>query len=190
MPARLVKAEQLQRKARLINIIGFTLVLAAAVAMAIGLVWSRIADMWVLHTLEVQQTAQTLLISTRDAESALRSFLLSSDPDDLKPLHSSLEAARSELDKLRSLTADNSFQQARVKKLDDLLRAKVEQLSKGVVSAKEGQRDAALAAINSREDRELLSGIREQVEAIFATERDLLAQRQSRAALLDTCLAG
>jgi hypothetical protein len=33
-----VKAEQLQRKARLINIIGFTLVLAAAVAMAIGLV--------------------------------------------------------------------------------------------------------------------------------------------------------
>ena len=190
MPARLVKAEQLQRKARLINIIGFTLVLAAAVAMAIGLVWSRIADMWVLHTLEVQQTAQTLLISTRDAESALRSFLLSSDPDDLKPLHSSLEAARSELDKLRSLTADNSFQQARVKKLDDLLRAKVEQLSKGVVSAKEGQRDAALAAINSREDRELLSGIREQVEAIFATERDLLAQRQSRAALLRYVLGG
>ena len=190
MPARLVKAEQLQRKARLINIIGFTLVLAAAVAMAIGLVWSRIADMWVLHTLEVQQTAQTLLISTRDAESALRSFLLSSDPDDLKPLDSSLEAARSELDKLRSLTADNSFQQARVKKLDDLLRAKVEQLSKGVVSAKEGQRDAALAAINSREDRELLSGIRKQVEAIFATERDLLAQRQSRAALLRYVLGG
>ena len=63
MPARLVKAEQLQRKARLINTIGFTLVLAAAVALAIGLVWSRIADMWVLHTLEVQQTAQTLLIS-------------------------------------------------------------------------------------------------------------------------------
>jgi CHASE3 domain sensor protein len=93
--------------------------------------------MWVLHTLEVQQTAQTLLISTRDAESALRSFLLSSDPDDLKPLDSSLEAARSELNKLRSLTADNSFQQARVKKLDDLLRAKAEQLSKGVVSAKD-----------------------------------------------------
>ena len=141
MPARLVKAEQLQRKARLINIIGFTLVLAAAVAMAIGLVWSRIADMWVLHTLEVQQTAQTLLISTRDAESALRSFLLSSDPDDLKPFDESLAAAQSQLDKLRSLTSDNSLERARVKRLADLLRTKTDQLKKGVAFAKNGQRD-------------------------------------------------
>jgi len=61
VPARLVKAEQLQRKARLINIIGFTLVLAAAVAMAIGLVWSRIADMWVLHTLECNRPLRLCL---------------------------------------------------------------------------------------------------------------------------------
>src|SRR5262245_38746694 len=117
-----------------------------------------------MHTLEVQQTAQAVLISTRDAESALRGFLLSSDPEDLKPLDGSLAAARSELGKLHALTSDNSFQQARVKKLDDLLRAKTEQLNKGVASAKEGQSAAALAAINSREDRELLSGIRDEIE--------------------------
>jgi signal transduction histidine kinase/FixJ family two-component response regulator len=190
VPARLVKAEQLLRKARLINIIGFTLVLAAALAVVIGLVRSRVADMWVAHSLEVQETTQTLLISTRDAESALRSFLLSSDPDDLKPFDDSLAAARTELDKLHALTSDNSFQQARVEKLDDLLRTKAEQLNKGVASAKEGRRDAALAAINSRADRELLSGIRDEIQAVLSAEHDLLSQRQARASLLRYVLAG
>ena len=190
MPARLVKAQQLLRKARLINIIGFTLVLAAALAVVIGVIRSRTADLWVMHTLEVQQTAQTLLISTRDAEGTLRGFLLSGDPDDLRPLDGSLAAARSELDKLQELTADNSFQQARVKKLGELLPAKAEQLKKGVASAKEGQRDAALATINSREDRELLSGIRDEIEAVLSTEHDLLTQRQARASLLRYVLAG
>ncbi len=190
MPARLVKAEQLLRKARLINIIGFTLVLTAALAVVVGVVRSRVADVWVMHSLEVQQTAQALLISTRDAESALRSFLLSSDPDDLKPLDGSLASAQSELDKLHGVTSDNSFQQERVKKLDDLLRAKADQLNRGVASAKEGQHDAALAAINSREDRELLNGIRDEIEAILTTERNLLAQRQARASLLRYVLAG
>jgi signal transduction histidine kinase/FixJ family two-component response regulator len=189
VPARLVKAEQLLWRARLVIGVGFALVLAAALAVAIGLARSRNADMWVVHTLEVQRAAQTLLISTRDAESALRSFLLSSDPDDLQPFDGSLAAAETELDKLRSLTADNNLEEARLKKLDGLLRAKAEQLNKGKAFAKEGQRDAALTTINSHEDRELLAGIREEIETILTTEHDLLAQRQARAAELRYVLA-
>ena len=46
--------------------------------------------MLVLHTLEVQGMAQTLLIATRDAESAVRSFLLSGDNEDLETFEPAL----------------------------------------------------------------------------------------------------
>ena len=66
----------------------------------IGLIRSRNADMWVLHTLEVQQTAQALLIATRDAESSVRSFLLSSENRGyLEPFEPALAEAGKQLDK-------------------------------------------------------------------------------------------
>ena len=101
MPTRIVRANRLVRSSRIIILIGFGLVAAAALAVLIGLIRSRDADMLVLHTLEVQQTAQGLLISTRDAESAVRSFLLSSESDDLEPFEPALEKARYELDATR-----------------------------------------------------------------------------------------
>ena len=72
MPARLIQAEQLLRKARITIIVGFVLLFAAILGVAIGLIRSRDADQWVLHTLEVQRGAQALLIAVRDAESTFR----------------------------------------------------------------------------------------------------------------------
>jgi signal transduction histidine kinase len=189
VPWRVVKAERLLSKARLINVVGFALVLVAVLAVAIGIIWSRAADAWVAHTLEVQQKTQSFLISTTDAESTLRSFLLAGDPDDLGAFDGALATARSELDELRTLTADNALQQARFKTLDGLFRSKAEQLDKGVALAKDGQRDAALAIINSEEDRELLDDNRDAVASILDTERNLLTERQGSATKLRYALA-
>ena len=190
MPTRIVRANRLVRNSRIIILIGFGLVVAAALAVLIGLIRSRDADMLVLHTLEVQQTAQGLLISTRDAESAVRSFLLSSERDDLEPFEPALEKARYELDAIGKLTSDNSIQHDRVQTLDGLVRAKSEQLRKCVELTKQGQRDAALAVINSPQDRELLANVRTEIEAVLATERILLDERQSHASQLRYLLAG
>jgi signal transduction histidine kinase len=189
VPTRIVRANRLVRSSRIIILIGFGLVVAAALAVLIGLIRSRDADMLVLHTLEVQQTAQGLLISTRDAESAVRSFLLSSESGDLEPFEPALEKARHELDALGKLTSDNSIQHDRVETLDGLVRAKSEQLVKCVALAKRGQRDAALAVINSPQDRNLLANIRTDIEAVLATERILLNERQSHASQLRYVLA-
>ena len=145
--------------------------------------------MLVLHTIEVRQSAQTLLISSRDAESALRNFLLSGDPEELRPFEGALGTAHTELEKLRTLASDNSVQQTRLKTLDGLLRTKTERLNKGVAFAREGQRDAALAIINSQDGRDLISGIRDEIESVLDTERDLLTERQERAADLRYVLA-
>jgi signal transduction histidine kinase len=186
---RIARANRLIKTSRIIILVGFGLVAAAALAVFIGLFRSRNADMWVLHTLDVQQTAQALLIASRDAESSVRSFLLSSDNAELDTFEPALAEAEKQLGDLRTLTADNGIELDRVQELTRLVHSKNEQLSTCVTLAKQGQRDAALAVINSPQDRELLDEIRTNVESILDTEQILLKDRQARAAQLRYLLA-
>jgi CHASE3 domain sensor protein len=186
---RIVRANRLLRNSRIVVLVGFGLVAAAVLAVLIGLIRSREADMWVVHTLEVQQTAQALLISTRDAESAVRSYLLSSDETSLEDFEPALASARAQLDALKTLTADNEIQRTRLQDLGKLVQTKGEQLTECVKLAKDGQRDAALAVINSREDRETLKSIRAEIGSIVSTEQSLLSQRQALATWLRYLLA-
>ncbi|HET9572232.1 MAG TPA: ATP-binding protein, partial [Methyloceanibacter sp.] len=111
-----------------------------------------------------------------------RSYLLSSDEQDLDQFEPSLADANSQLETLRTLTVDNAVQQNRVQTLDSLIQAKGEQLKKCVALAKSGERDAALAVINSSNDRDQLDKIRAEVEEVLNSEQMLLRDRQARAA--------
>lgn len=104
MPTRVTHADRFLKSARFIIPVGFLLVLIAVLAVIIGLIRSREADMLVLHTLEVQQAAQSVLIGVRDAESAKRSHLLSSAPEYLEAFDRAMEALPEKLDTLRGLT--------------------------------------------------------------------------------------
>ena len=179
---RIEKANRLIRNSRIVILVGFGLLAVATLALVIGLLRSREADMWVTHTFEVGQAAQGFMISTRDAESAVRSYLLSSDQTDLDQFEPSLADATSQLKTLGTLTADNAVQQNRVQVLDSLIQAKGERLRKCVTLAKSGDRDAALAVINSSDDRDQLDKIRAEVEEVLNSEQMLLHDRQARAA--------
>jgi signal transduction histidine kinase len=187
---RIERANRLLRNSRIIILVGFGLLAIATLALIIGLFRSREADMWVVHTFQVQQTAQALLISTRDAESAVRSYLLSGDGKDLDQFEPSLTDAGSQLKALAELTSDNAVQQNRVQILGTLIQSKGEQLKKCVGLAKSGQRDAALAVINSRDDRQTLAKIRAGIEEVLDTERTYLDVRQAHAAQSRYVLAG
>ena len=178
---RIEKANRLIRSSRIVILVGFGLLAVATLALVIGLLRSRDADVWVTHTFEVGQAAQGFMISTRDAESAVRSYLLSSDRTDLNQFEPSLADATSQLKTLGTLTADNAVQQNRVQVLDSLIQAKGEQLRKCVALAKSGDRDAALAVINSSDDRDQLDKIRAEVEEVLNSEQMLLRDRQARA---------
>ncbi len=179
---RIVRANRLIRNSRVVTLVGFGLLAAAALAMIVGLTRSRDADMRVLHTLEVQRTAQTLLIATRDAESAIRSFLLSDDKEDLDRFEPSLARVQENLGLLTSLTADNDIQQERIANLNTLFQAKRDQLETCVKLAKDGQREAALAVINAPDDRNVSDDIRVEVESVLTTEQQLLKERQAKSA--------
>ena len=179
---RIVRANRLIRNSRVVTLVGFGLLAAAALAMIMGLIRSRDADLRVLHTLEVQRTAQIVLIATRDAESAVRSFLLSDDKEDLDRFEPSLAQVQENLGLLTSLTADNDIQQERIANLNTLFQAKRDQLETCVKLAKDGQREAALAVINAPDDRNVSDDIRVEVELVLTTEQQLLKERQAKSA--------
>jgi signal transduction histidine kinase/CheY-like chemotaxis protein len=179
---RILRANRLIRNSRLVTLIGFALLAAAGVALILGLTRSREADMLVLHTLEVEQVAQTTLIAVRDGESAIRGFLLSGDKADYDRFEPSIALANEKVAVLKDLTADNAIQRARVASLENLIQSKGDRLRKCAQLAKDGQRDEALAIINAPEDRETLDNIRAEIASVLSTEQLLLKERQDDAA--------
>ena len=182
MPVRAQKAEQLLRSARLVIPAGFLLVLVAVIGVALGLVRSRQADMLVLHTLQVQQSAETLLIDIRDAETSKRSFLLTSAPDYMEAFLDAMQAIPQELAELRALTIDNPDQRSRVGELAKLVDAKLDEFNRTHALIKAGQPDAALVILNSPESRKLITDIRTNISDVLNAETILLTERQASAA--------
>jgi signal transduction histidine kinase len=179
---RIERANRLIQNARIIILVGFALLAIATLALVVGLLRSSKADMWVMNSFEVRQSAQAFLIAARDAESAVRGYLLSSDESDLQQFEPSLAGAESQLGTLGKLTADNTIQQERVRELYLQVRQLGSRLRDSVALAKKGERDAALALINSPEDRNQLNRLRDEVELVLATEQNLLGSRQAQAA--------
>jgi signal transduction histidine kinase len=190
LPTRTKQAEGLLRNARIIIPAGFFLVLAAVVAVVLGLIRSRAADEMVVHTFEVQQAAVGVHRNIRDAEATKRNFLLSGAPAQLEAFAEAMQSIPLELSGLRDLVADNPAQQARVEKLGPLVEAKLAEFRQTLALIKDGQRDQALAILNSPQANKLSSELRDTINAILRTERQLLHERQDQASQDRYLLAG
>ncbi len=189
MPQRLVKADYLVRHAPLIVLFGFGLVLAAAAAVAVLVVRSNEADELVDHTIEVQQTAETLLSELQTAESAKRGYLLTADKDYALSFGQASGNVPGLLDSLHKLTADNPAQQTRLFASEPLISAKLEEMKHTLKLDEEGRRQEALDIIRSPQGKNLLEAIRTEMFSFLKTERDLLRVRQARAGELRRWLA-
>ena len=187
---RLIKARRLLRTSRLLIPIGFGLVLIAIVGVVIGLVRSRQAEMLVLHTFEVQDAAQSLLIGIRDAEASKRGYLLTGEPDYLELLDQAVKQIPDAFEQLQERTTDNPRQQHRMTVLTPLTDAKLKELAVTSRMIKDGDREGALAVINTSESRDLTKDIRQGVEDVLETERSLLGDRQREARTIRLLLAG
>ena len=162
--------------------VGFGLVVVAAIAVALMFARSREADKLVDHTFEVQSTAQTLLSQVQAAENGQRGFLITGDDDYLKRFDGALARVPELLASLRQLTPDNPHQQARLDRLEPLVKARFDRIQRSIDLAKEGDRDAAFAVVKAGEGKTLMDDIVAELSAFVKAERDLLAMRQSKSA--------
>jgi signal transduction histidine kinase/CheY-like chemotaxis protein len=182
LPTRVLKASRLVQNAWIIMAVGFGLVVVAAIAVALMFARSREADRLVDHTFEVQSTAQVLLSQVQAAENGQRGFLITGDDDYLKRFDGALARVPELLASLRQLTADNPRQQARLDRLEPLVKARFDRIQSSIDLAKEGDKDAAFAVVKAGEGKTLMDDIVAELSAFVKAERDLLAMRQSKSA--------
>ena len=137
----------------------------------------------VAHTLEVRSTAYRLLAMTQDAETGQRGFLLTGNPDYLRPYEEGRLGAPKALNDLRSLVAGSPAQIAAITPIRTALQAKLDELAFTVSLQRKGEHDAALRHVNLNIGNDLMQQIRDAIGAIEAEE---IRNEDAQSAVLET----
>ncbi|MBW6424800.1 CHASE3 domain-containing protein [Rhizobium sp. XQZ8] len=135
------------------------------------------------HTYSVITSLNSVAASMVDQETGVRGFLLSGDEAFLEPQKKGASRFRESLDRVRSLTVDNSAQQRRLDEVESLAR----QWSQKVVETElplmrnPATREQARSIENSGVGKAAMDGIRAKVAEMVADERALLKDRRAAA---------
>src|ERR1700736_4942447 len=108
---------------------GFLVLVAISTASVILVNKSREDNAWVVHTVEVENQTNALLLEIRRAESGARGYLLTSGPEFLSDHKEAVAAIVPELDKLAHLVSDNPVQAQYVAKLRAAVEARLAQFA-------------------------------------------------------------
>jgi PAS domain S-box-containing protein len=171
---------------------GMDLRLAIAICLTFGALALLVAATWVNtfrllgdaakvdHTREVIGELESTFSTVKDAETAERGFLLTSEDAYLEPFRLAAGQLPRRIERLLALTADNETQRARVDRFRQLASEWVEQLGKRIDLARAGKRDAVLALIASSTNRRTMDALSGVVAEMRAEEGKLLAARDRR----------
>ena len=143
---------------------------------------ARDAEQLVSHTLRVLNASGLLLSTMEDAETGQRGYLLTGDDGYLQPYRSALSKQSLARQDLRQLTADNSGQQARIGKLDQLVETRLSVSSRIIALYRTDGSNAALAAIATDEGKRVMDEIRGLLRNMEQEEHRLLNTRTKAAA--------
>jgi signal transduction histidine kinase/ActR/RegA family two-component response regulator len=161
--------------------IGFGLALAALGMVGggacINLLSYKEASDRVQHTLNVQNTLETVLSTLKDAEVAQRGYLLTGKEQYLEPYNDALRLINPSLQSLQQLTLDNANQQRRLKALEGLVPDKLVELKQTIATRQTVGEAAALKIVQTDRGKHLMDAIRQQIAAMKNEENRILERR-------------
>ena len=129
------------------------------------------------HSREVIQQLGDLLSGLKDAETGQRGFIITGEPDYLKPYQASLAGIAVGLADLRRLTADNPRQNQRLDAITLLVAAKLADV-KGTIALRETQGfPVARAAVTTQAGMKIMDEIRALVAEAQVQEAQILEER-------------
>jgi signal transduction histidine kinase len=160
---------------------GFLVLVAISSASVLLVNKTRSDNAAVLHTIEVENQANTLLLEIRRAESTVRGYLLTMGPDFLNDYEQAIAAIMPELEKLEQLAADNPVQSANVAKLRSAISTRLDQFEREVGFFKQGDLPSAANLVRDAAAGDTTTAIRELADAIRAEEDRLFAVRTRNA---------
>lgn len=143
-------AESLRRRAfwQILLFAAGLLVLTVISAGSVYLVnKAREDSKWVIHTIEVENQINTLLLEVRRAESGARGFLLTRGPDFQSDHEKAVAAIIPALDKLTRQIGDNPAQRDSLEKLSAAIETRLDQFSRQMDFVKQDQPDRAIALV-------------------------------------------
>ena len=160
---------------------GFLVLVAISVASVLLVNKARKDNSMVVHTVEVENKIDALLLEIRRAESAARGYLLTSGPEFL----TTFEAARANIipdaDKFAKLTSDNPVLAENVKKLRLAIETRLDQFDREMDFVKQGRPADAHTLVRQAAAGKTNGTIREVTDAMHATEARLFAIRTDNA---------
>jgi signal transduction histidine kinase len=180
----LVTADATRRRAIgqiLLLAAGFLVLVAISVTSVILVNQAREDNGWVVHTVEVQSQISTVLLEIRRAESAVRGYLLTSEPRFLTEHETAVASISPGVEKLAALTSDNPVQIESAQKLRSAVDERLAEFAKAVDFVKRNDTASGVAMLRDPGAGASVQAIREASTAMQAEESRLLAQRTEKA---------
>lgn len=166
------------------QLILFGVTLLFGFALLIGLLQSRsVREMnntreWLRQIRTIQTALTNLRVSLLEMESNQRGYLLTHNDSYLGPCHTFQAECSSQLDLLRSLTANNPAQQSHFDELEPLLKDKFQFTAQAISLEESGNHAGAVQLINSDDDQQDMVRIMMIVDAMHDVEAQRLTERQ------------
>lgn len=137
---------------------------------------------WVVHTQEVIQAFDDVLIATTAAGRARRSYWMTGDEAEADRTFSAIAHANAALEQVRALTVDNLQQQARWQTLKALIERRLDDVRQALEKQRSSdERDSVYEEAFSRRSNAQMTAVAAAIDSADAAERTLLAQRQESA---------
>lgn len=138
----------------------------------------REAERWHVHTLEVLLLAEDFRIATFDSLRGERGYLLTNNPDFLRPYHAGRRTAPLLLSRLEHLVRDNPGQLRNLAAIRSLLPTYLAVLDGTVAAQARGDHQSAVASVRSGRDRFEFRRMQRSIDRVEREERRLLLVRR------------
>jgi CHASE3 domain sensor protein len=132
----------------------------------------------VVHSFEVMRAADQVLIGALDAETGQLGFVITGNPDFLRPYQQATrQAIPGALTQLLSLAGDNTQQLKQIYELKELTDAKLEELNSTVLARRTQGFATSQALVAERSGKQTMDRIRTVTQHVKQSEEQLLSAR-------------
>jgi signal transduction histidine kinase len=174
-----------QRRRAFWQILLFTAGLLVLTVISAGSVYlvnkARDDNKWVIHTIEVENQVNNLLLEIRRAESGARGFLLTRAAIFKTDHDKAVAAVIPALDRVKGLTADNPEQRDNIEKLSSVIESRLGQFSMEMDLLSQGQADKAAALVSEAAAADTTATIGQIATAMMQEEERLFRLRSANA---------
>ena len=160
---------------------GFLVLVAISTTSVVLVNQAREDNALVVHTIEVENQINTLLLEIRRAESAARGYLLTQGPEFLSDHNAAVAGIIPDVEKLAELTADNPAQAASIRKLRSAAQQRLAQFAAEMNLVKQGHPEGASALVREAAAGGTTNSIRDVAVAMRTEEERLFAVRNTNA---------